>query len=319
MKVSVIVPVYNTSKYLKRCLNSISNQSLTDIEIIIINDGSTDSSLNIIKEFINNDSRIKLINKDNGGLSSARNAGLKIASGEYIVHIDSDDWIESSYLFDAYENAVNYNLDIVVTDVYWDWDNKKIEYHKDLDILEGKIISSEEYLDLFFTGKVRSSVWNKMYRRELYICNGIYHPENISLGEDMSTTPRLAFYADRIGKINHAYVHYIQNQDSITKNATEKNLNEIKIALEILKVFFKNRDMDTFEIRTLLYILLNYDFRKKSDILDETLNRYYSLSHNKYAVSKLDFNLKIITIIMKYIPNYNVLIFIRWVKRVLGM
>ena len=101
-KVSVIIPVYNVEKYLRQCLDSVVNQTLKDIEIICIDDGSTDNSLNILKEYAQKDNRIKIISKKNGGLSSARNAGLKFATGEFVGFVDSDDYIER----ETYENAV---------------------------------------------------------------------------------------------------------------------------------------------------------------------------------------------------------------------
>ncbi|MGL6168239.1 MAG: glycosyltransferase family 2 protein, partial [Fusobacteriaceae bacterium] len=127
-KISVIIPVYNTEKYLRRCLESIINQSLKEIEIIIVNDGSPDGSSKIIDEFSQKDKRIKVINKKNGGISSARNVGLKKSLGEYVIHIDSDDWIEHNYFFEMYSKAKKDNLDIVISDIYWDWDNGKIDY-----------------------------------------------------------------------------------------------------------------------------------------------------------------------------------------------
>ena len=102
-KLSVIVPVYNVEKYLKECINSIINQTLKDIEIICVNDGSTDNSLKILEELSQLDNRIKIINKENGGLASARNAGMKVASGEYYTFIDSDDFIDTN----AYETVIN--------------------------------------------------------------------------------------------------------------------------------------------------------------------------------------------------------------------
>lgn len=125
-KISVIVPVYNVEKYLDRCLKSIVTQSLKDIEIIIVNDCSPDNSLKIIKKYMEIDRRIILIDKiKNEGLTSARNSGLEIAQGEYILHIDSDDWIEQDYLKDMYELAIKYDADMVISDYYRDYDDGK--------------------------------------------------------------------------------------------------------------------------------------------------------------------------------------------------
>ncbi|MGL5594128.1 MAG: glycosyltransferase family 2 protein, partial [Cetobacterium sp.] len=241
LKVSVIVPVYNTEKYLKRCLDSIINQSLKEIEIIVVNDGSTDNSKNIIKSYEKKDSRIKIVNKPNGGLSSARNEGIKVAKSKYIAHIDSDDWVEYNYLEEMYLKAEKENLDIVISDIYWDYIDK-IDYKRDLLISDKVIINSKEYLKLFFQGKILPAVCNKIYKTELYQSYNIFHPENISLGEDLSTSPLLAQNAKRIGKINKAYLHYYQNLESITKSNPTKKIYELISAFNILKNNIKKFD-----------------------------------------------------------------------------
>lgn len=129
-KISVIVPVYNTEKYIKKCIRSIIEQTLKEIEIIIVNDGSKDKSLEIIKDLMKQDRRIKLINKENEGVSSARNSGIKMAKGKYIQFIDSDDWIEKEFLEKMYDFAEKENVDIVVSDYYEDYSNGKIKIKK---------------------------------------------------------------------------------------------------------------------------------------------------------------------------------------------
>ena len=111
-KVSIIVPVYNVEKYLEKCLDSLVNQSLHDIEIICVNDGSKDDSLDILEKYAKKDSRIKIINKQNQGLSAARNDGLKVAAGEYVGYVDSDDWVDLNFYEKLYESAKKYNAEI---------------------------------------------------------------------------------------------------------------------------------------------------------------------------------------------------------------
>ncbi|MEG2684867.1 MAG: glycosyltransferase, partial [Erysipelotrichaceae bacterium] len=124
-KVSVIVPVYNTSKYLNKCLDSILNQTLKDLEIIIINDGSTDISPSIIETY--NDPRIIFINQPNSGISITRNNGIKKATSNYIMFIDSDDWIELTMIEELYNNAITNNSDIVVCDFYEYYEDTKLK------------------------------------------------------------------------------------------------------------------------------------------------------------------------------------------------
>ncbi|GAA5819322.1 MAG: Pseudogene of glycosyltransferase [Methanobrevibacter sp. CfCl-M3] len=143
IKVSVVIPVYNTNNiYLEKCLDSVINQTLKDIEIIIINDGSTDDSLKILEKYADIDCRIKIISKINEGLGAARKTGLDNANGEYIYFVDSDDWIFEDALFKLYENAVSNNSDIVILDIYeYDENNKKLSKNGD------EIYNVSKYID----------------------------------------------------------------------------------------------------------------------------------------------------------------------------
>lgn len=116
-KVSIIVPVYNVEKYLRKCIDSLVNQTLNDIEIICINDGSTDKSLKILKEYKNKDSRIILLNQENSGQSVARNRGIEIAKGEYLGFVDPDDWIDLDYYEKLYNAAIGTNADIATAGI----------------------------------------------------------------------------------------------------------------------------------------------------------------------------------------------------------
>lgn len=247
IKISVIIPVYNTEKYLKRCLESIISQDFIDIEVIVVNDCSIDNSLNIIKVLMNRDNRIKLINKQkNEGLSAARNSGIKIAKGEYILHIDSDDWIEKNYFLEVYEYAKNHNADIVITDFYKDFDNGKLIYVKD----QEENIGKEETLKNIFLMNSYPSVCNKLIRRELYIKNKIFHPLGVSIGEDLYVTPKLIYFSKNILKYNKAFLHYIQNPNSMVR-ARFQNLNKVK------DIYFVVKDLEKFFISKNINLPIN--------------------------------------------------------------
>lgn len=310
IKISVIVPVYNTSKYLKKCLNSIIKQSLKAIEIICINDGSTDESLKILEEYLKLDDRIKIITQTNKGLSSARNRGIEIARGEYILHIDSDDWIDEGYFEKVYLAAKKSNADIVITDFYYSTLGRET-YAKDN--TSKKEIDKIECINNIFLLEGKPTVWNKLIRTELYKKNNIRHPLNINLGEDLATIPLLIYNSNKIIKVNEAYYHYVYNDNSITK---EVKLDKIFQLLETLKInekFFKKEvNINIYELK--IHHLSGWIFKNK----ELYKNRKYNVVLEEYLeaikycdLQKIKFKkLKIYGKILKIINNREVLYFI---------
>lgn len=242
-KISVIIPVYNTSRYLDRCLKSVIEQDFRDIEIICVNDGSTDNSLEILNKFAQQDERIKIINKSNGGLTTARNAGLRIATGDYCLNIDSDDWIEQGYLKKIYEKAKKENLDMVISDIIFDYEYKnKSVIKKDLDIEDKKILTGEEYLYIFFTKNFMGYTWNKLIKKESYTKYKLIYDEDIFVYEDVEIISKLALHMKKIGKINQAYYHYIQGENNGSRKTKFKNYLDIeKCFYEVEQYYLKNK------------------------------------------------------------------------------
>lgn len=243
IKVSVMIPVYNTSKYLKKCLDSVINQSLREIEIICVNDGSTDNSLEILKEFSKKDKRIIIIDKKNGGLTSARNAALEIANGEYCLNIDSDDWIEQGYLEAMYEKAKKEDLDILISDFYDDFTNEKRIIKKvDLNLKDKEVITGKEYVQQFFTCNFLGYTWNKLIKRELYIKNNIKYNENIFMLEDVEVIGKLGYFAKRIGKLNRTYYHYRRGENNGSNyDVPFKHILDTEICFKNLEMFYKKQ------------------------------------------------------------------------------
>lgn len=244
IKISVIVPVYNTSLYLEKCLRSIMDQSLEEIEIICVNDGSIDNSLEILKEIRKEDKRIKIINQINQGVSKARNEAIKIAKGKYCLNIDSDDWIESKYLEDMYNTAEVNNSDIVISDIFFDFKYTPTKNYvlKDLDIKDNKIITGKEYIEIFIKDNFYGYTWNKLIKRELYIKNNIYYNKKISILEDLEAILRLAYYAERVNKLNKAYYHYLKYNSVASMEKKEKVLHDINESFRSLNSFFKKKN-----------------------------------------------------------------------------
>lgn len=300
-KVSIIVPVYNTGKYLQKCLDSIIKQNFINMEIIIINDCSTDNSLEIIKEYMKLDKRLILINKTkNEGLSAARNSGIEIAKGEYILHIDSDDWIEENYVTEVYEYAKKNNADIVILDYYEDYENESL-YIKDQK--KEKNLNKSEVLRDIFLSNASPAVWNKVIKTELYKRNEIYHPKGISIGEDLAVSPRLIYYSNKIIKLNKAYYHYIQNRSSLTKKKSENNkkIYDIYNVLLILEKFFKNKEYYIKEIKInyLSAWLLYSSHNLKEEMYQKIINEYIDLLAKSKIKNIFSLKVKILLIFTK--------------------
>ena len=161
MKVSVIIPAYNIEDYIGRCLESIIKQTLKDIEIIVVNDGSNDNTLAIINVFARKDNRIKIVDKKNKGSIEARKSGFKVANGEFILFIDGDDWIENDCLEILYDNVKKNNSDIVLYNAFYSYDDRKEPF----DTFRIKNMKNDIVTELFI-GNISPVIWAKFIRRE---------------------------------------------------------------------------------------------------------------------------------------------------------
>lgn len=244
-EISIIIPIYNREKHLEKCIRSVIEQDFENIEIICVNDGSEDKSLEILESLQKEDERIVIVNKKNGGSSSARNAALKIARGKYCLNIDSDDWIEQGYFKAIYERAEKDNLDITISDIKIDYLNKnKTEYRKDLNINENDVISNITYLKKFYTQNFLGYTWNKLIKREIYSKNNIAYNEKIFLLEDVEVVGRLAYFAKKIGKMNRAFYHYVigENNGSFNKIPFKHLLDTNSCFKNLEKFYIKNNE-----------------------------------------------------------------------------
>lgn len=243
VKVSIIIPVYNNEFYLRKCLDSVINQTLKEIEIIIINDGSTDNSLEIIKEYRNRDKRIIIINKENEGVSKTRNRGLDICKGQYIQFIDSDDYIDNNMIESMYNVATNNKLDIVMCGYKKIIDDK--EYNNLPTIEIDNIINKEiivKYLTNSYESKILWFVWKNMYKNELLSLNNIKFKENLRFGEDSIFNLECFLEAQRIMAIDQCFYNYRYNPNSLTskkyKDYLFSNLNiQYKEKISIYKKY----------------------------------------------------------------------------------
>ena len=219
--ISVIVPVYNTKRYLRKCLNSLKRQSLQEIEIIVIDDGSTDGSGQICDEFSKTDTRFNVIHTSNKGLSSARNKGLEISNGEYIMFVDSDDWIESDFCEVPFTIAKSTGADIVV--FRFVMHNKRKDSTSKLFPTDG-LASKEEVLIKLWDECVWAAVWNKLFKRDLFY--GITYPKD-RFYEDAAITHHLIYKSNNVYLSNRILYHYRDYRPgSITNKKSYKLYND---------------------------------------------------------------------------------------------
>ena len=216
--ISVIVPVYNVERYLKKCLDSIINQTYKDIEIILIDDGSTDKSGNICDLYALKDNRIKVIHKVNGGLSSARNTGLEVATGKLIGFVDSDDYIKAEMYEKLKENMDTYKSDIAFCTFY-----KKNRYNSKINnnipkYKEGLYKDKDKFINL---KNISSVTWNKLYKKEIF--KDIRYPEG-KIFEDIAVICDIADKAKKISYTNEPLYYYRARKSGISKsyNSTDR-------------------------------------------------------------------------------------------------
>ncbi|MDP4142966.1 MAG: glycosyltransferase [Bacillota bacterium] len=224
IKLSIIVPVYNVEKYIHRCIDSILEQTFTDFELILVDDGSLDNSGRICNGYAGFDSRIKVIHKKNGGLSSARNAGLDIAQGEYIGFVDSDDWIEKDMYESLYNAMLKYDADVTICGRFV---VKRDEITAISDSEEVQVFNRFEALyELILDdiNKINNFAWDKLYKKELF--KDIRFPEGRYF-EDIFTAYKILLAANKIVHIKSPKYYYFQREDSICRLLTFKKSYDI--------------------------------------------------------------------------------------------
>lgn len=289
VKVSVIISVYNNEFYLRECLDSIINQTLKEIEIIIVNDGSTDNSLEVIEEYAHRDKRIVIINKENEGISKTRNRGLDICKGEYIQFIDSDDYIDNNMIENMYNVATNNELDIVMCGYKRITDNK--QYNNLPEIKIDNIIDKKGilgYLTNSYENKLLWFVWRNMYKNELLKLNNIRFKEDLRFGEDSIFNLECFLEAQRIMAVDKCFYNYRYTPDSLTsrkyKSYLFNNLNtQYKEKISIYKKYslesLMKEDVDKNFIKHLLPICIG----------NEINNTNNSLTYNIKKMKKYEF------------------------------
>lgn len=251
--ISVVIPVYNVEQYLPKCIESIMNQTYKNLEIILVNDGSTDGSQKICEEYKSIDNRIKIINKENGGLSDARNVGIDNSSGNYITFIDSDDYIDDDYVYTLYKSLISYNADMSIA-------SHKIIYPKriiDKATDEKFCANSKKVLEkILYDEGIDLSAWGKLYKKSLF--NNIKFPKG-RLFEDSATTYRLIDESKKIAVNSKSVYNYVIRKNSISNEMfSEKKMDLITSTMEMTE-FIKKKypELEKGCERRLMYAYLS--------------------------------------------------------------
>lgn len=278
-KISVILTCYNNENYLKDSLYSLTKQSFNDFELIIVNDGSTDSSLDIIMSFAKKDSRIKVINQSNQGAATARNNGIKAAKGEYLSILDSDDIFDLAMLEEMYSKAKENNLDILICPFKYVSDNKNIKRGLTIpcEINDKEVFSSSDIKNSLFQLS-SPSAWNKLFKREFIVKNNIEF-QNLSSCNDLYFSYYALALANRISILNKAFVSYRNDATgAISRNRGDK-FNNIFLAMEKLKSsLIKDALFDDFKLSFLKRAISNLVYESNNINDTTTLTRFIANS-----------------------------------------
>ena len=277
--ISVIVPVYNVEEFVKKCLDSLVRQSYKNLEIIVIDDGSTDNSGRICDEFAKKEKNIKVFHKKNGGLSDARNFGIKKAGGEIIAFVDSDDFVDEEYIGVMYGKMVQKDVDVVVCGYNFVKPKKDVLSGKNAAI---KLLTKHENIDIV--------AWNKLYRKSLFADNEIWFPKG-KKHEDTLTTYKVLSKARKVVYLDEALYFYNERPGSITKiEKIEERLTMRELAAEEAVSYFK-KDSDLEQAAEVSLLLAKYAF------LDRAIGGKIGKKYGEDASSWIKLNM------MKYKNN----------------
>lgn len=275
-KISVIIPAYNAEKTIENTLKSLILQTFTDFEVIIVNDGSTDNTVQKIQEILKDvNFQWKLINQTNKGVSAARNRGLIEAKGDYICFLDSDDYYEKSFLKKMYKKAKENNYDIVFCS-YCKVNEKgeKLSFSQKQNEYIGKPLTGEEALYLILSKKISVPMWVAIYKRMLLIENHIFFINGSPLGEDAEFTAKSFFQAKLVNSLSETLMFYVQRKESATNREHDLSVFHGQASLRRLLAYLERTDPKNIKLINLV----------KNEILKSNLHNLFQI----YRSSKID-------------------------------
>ena len=301
--ISIVVPIYNVEKYVEKCVSSILIQTYSNLEIVLVDDGSTDNSGKIIDKLKNKDSRIKVIHKKNGGLSDARNCGIDNSTGKYICFIDSDDYVNSNYVEVLYKNIIKYDCDISVCSF------KKVLESDEINILEevknDTFVLNETNIFSQLYGKFSLETivaWNKMYKINLF--DSVRYPKG-KIHEDEYVIHKLLNNAKKIIYSSVPYYYYVQRNNSIVHKFSENRLDFISAYKERMTLFEKKGLDDLYSMTQYKLCYAYYTIIPEIENI-ELRNKIYDDFEKEYKYMLTLKNISILRKIKMYFLNKKV-------------
>lgn len=314
-EISVIIPVYNTEKYLEKCINSVLNQSFQQFEIILVEDGTKDNSGEICDLYAQKDSRVKVIHQENCGLAISRRNGAKSAKGKYVIFLDSDDWIDEEMLNALYETIEEKKADMVCSQfkrVFSNGKEKKAAF-KFSDIICNDLESMVYHMHI--TRYINAAAWAKLIKKELI--DKITFPDNLAIGEEHNMVSQLLWNASRVVIVDAAYYNYYIRDDSISHAGYNKKYgnsleNYIKIESGFEKAFPKYKTyLRGFYVEYEMAVITamcrnkNYDWTVINRLRSHMRNQISDICANKVT----PFYLKCCAIMITYSPRIFIILF----------
>ena len=297
-KISVIVPVFKTEKYLNRCIKSIVNQTYKNLEIILVDDGSTDNCPKICDDWSNKDDRIVVIHKKNGGVSSARNIGINHSNGKYISFVDSDDYIDQDMLSKLVNCLKEKKSDISICNYY----PNTFDFFE----LDKKIKIDVFYNMLFDKKYYRGYLWNKLYRSDIIKNNQLFFDDNICICEDLLFNCKYALHCCNASVVNEKLYYYNDDSDSaLNSPLTEKYLTVLDAYDKIFEISHNmNCDLNIVKISYFKVItdIIYRNHISKSNLLIEDINKKKNKLYKSINKKQLSFKLRIELYIYKNFP-----------------
>ncbi len=287
IKVTVIMPVYNEESYLAVALDSVLTQTLSDIELICIDDGSTDSSLEILKEYHGKDERVRILTENNAGPALARNNGIRRARGEFLAFLDADDFYEPTFLEKLYELAKSESLDIAIARYdFYNSSQSKFEATSGADysrIYEpGKVTSKSEHPDKILASSI-SSAWNKLYNKSFVVDNGLSFLTGVRIYEDVYFAVNSMALAQRIGKVHEVLMHHRIHSEQSRAKMFDRYYSQVPDVYLKIQEFLMQHGMYAPLSRAYLNLTVSRCSKIFELLSDENREKFWTMLHEEYA------------------------------------